>query len=132
MVESFWKIPDTASVASVRTPLSLIKEQASALAKQTGGLLRANTITFVVGSKLYIHLEVEVPALNGYSVQLLTYAQPAQIYPGTLQFSIKGQDVEIRNEQQFVDTLRDVLSSDDVQRVIGSLMAQAQSVRAGQ
>lgn len=64
MAESFWAIPD---VTETLTPLSILREQASALTRQTKGMLVGNVdVENSGGGDLTITLDLSVPALNDY------------------------------------------------------------------
>ncbi len=86
MVESFWVIPD---VANLRTPLSILREQAAALTDHTKGTLVGMVATKNLADKMEIRLEISVPSLNDYRFRILTYIQPIfEIYPGRLIVSL--------------------------------------------
>jgi len=122
MSQSFWRIPNT---DSIRTPLSILKEQASALTEQTGGALRGFVRRDVAGNDLILTLRIVVSALNNYSIDLIKYWQPVQMYPGNLEFTLKPVNMTVENEEQFRKALMEILSSDEVTRIIASLLSQA-------
>jgi hypothetical protein len=149
MVESLWSIPNT---ESLRAPLAILREQATALTEQTRGTLigvaeslgrqasniaigkeAMNAFTTGPGSavlgqqggELNFGLSIQVPALNDYKYRLLTYRQPVTMYPGTLSFPLKNLDYAIINEEQFLAALKGILSSPEVQNLLASLLAQA-------
>ena len=121
MVESFWAIPE---LTTMRTPLSILREQAGALTEQTHGAL----VGIVEADKgkgyvLVIRLEVSVPALNDYRYRILTYEQPIDLYPGILY----GPDDSISypvNESDFTSAIKEALSSPRVKNVLTSLLSQ--------
>jgi hypothetical protein len=130
MVESFWDIP---AVGEVRTPIDVLREQADQLTQQTKGLLVGVTKTRALdlihkltdGTDLAISLEIQVPAMNNYEFSLLTYNQPVTAYPGRLVSRLQEDGVMINDEAMLVDTLKQILTSADTRRVIGSLLSQA-------
>ena len=124
MVESFWAVPDT---TSFRTPLSILREQATALTEQTNGALVGNVGIFKdgVGADLVVSLSVEVPALDDYAYRLLQYRQPVDGYPGRLHLAWEERFFEFRDEEEFVSAIKDALSSDKVRQIVGSLLSQA-------
>jgi hypothetical protein len=124
MPESYWRIPD---LATDKTPLVVMREQAAALTKQTNGLLRGEVQTFAADNFLHITLSIVVPALDNYSVQLLTYQQPIQMYPGTLRLLIGERRAIVRSLAQFNQLLKIFLASDVVKRAVSSLLVQATS-----
>ncbi|MSP00531.1 MAG: hypothetical protein EXR07_05690 [Acetobacteraceae bacterium] len=126
MVESFWAIPD---VTNVRTPLSILREQASAITTQTKGALVGLVETRADGdSFVYIRLELSVPALNDYRYRILTYQQPVELYPGRL---IVGGDLRgdsVTDESTFLSDVKKILSSEQITNVVRSLLAQAKEI----
>lgn len=122
MTESFWAVPD---VATLRTPLSIFREQATALTEQTNGLLVGQVETKQQpDGNLLIQLGVTVPALNDYRVRILSYQQPIGLYPGRL----SGMGIvvfeAVDNEDDFVVVVKRVLSSQAIKNVLTSLMSQ--------
>jgi len=120
MSESYWVIP---TETDERAPLTMLREQANALTEATDGQLRGHVTTTSFSNYLNISLSVVAPALDGYTVEIITYRQPALIYPGTFE-SIEGGSVTIKNEKEFSETLKSVLSSTAMQRMIASLLSQ--------
>jgi hypothetical protein len=120
MVESFWAIPD---VANMRTPLSILREQASALTAQTKGVLVGVVETHSERDKLLITLDISVPALNDYRYRILNYRQPIEIYPG-LMYSGDAPS-HIKNEDAFIECVKEILSSDRMKNALTSLLSQA-------
>lgn len=120
MADSFWVIPDA---AAIRTPLSILREQASALTQQTHGVLVGEAEAKADGDELVVSLDVVVPGLNDYRYRVLTYRQPLEMYPG----SVWGSGVEtqtISDETRFVSVVKAALSSQKVKNVLTSLLAQ--------
>ena len=128
MVESFWAIPD---VTEVRTPLSILREQANALTEQTKGVLVGMVEVYrdSQDGDLTINLEVSVPALNGYRYRIISYRQPVELYPGTFSgdpiAKIAISNGRVIDEEQFITYIKVVLSSERIRRVLGTLLSQA-------
>jgi hypothetical protein len=123
MTESFWSIPDN---VDIRTPLAILREQANALTQQTGGALQGQVSTLALDADIYISMQIYVPALNGYKVEILEYEQPVHMYPGTLKLNLlknSGRSV-INDEDHFVRMIKNYLSSQEMIRVVKSLLAQ--------
>lgn len=129
MADSFWAIPDT---ALIRTPLSILREQASALTQQTQGVLVGEAATKTdVGplagkpdvNQLVVTLDVVVPGLNDYRYRVVTYRQPLEMYPG--RFFVSGGEWEtIEDEDAFVNAVKAALSSQRTEKVLTSLLSQ--------
>jgi hypothetical protein len=132
MVESLWSIP---AADNVRAPLMIMKEQAAALTKQTKGSLVGSVEPVAYGNGLVINLSVEVPALNNYRYHVMTYEQPITMYPGTLASQvpapsgtglyIRPKAIKVNNEEEFLVALKALLASDEVKRLVSSLLVQA-------
>jgi hypothetical protein len=119
MVESFWVIPD---VANVKTPLSILREQASALTEQTKGTLVGVVETKSDGGRMEDRLEISVPSLNDYRYRILTYEHTIELYPGTV---LANLNHSVSNKNEFIELVRQILSSDRTRNVLTSLLSQA-------
>ena len=126
MSESLWVIPD---VSTVKTPLSILREQANQLTQQTGGLLRGDVAARPWNGSFSLSLRIIVPALENYMVELLTYDQPLKLYPGSMDSDFYDDVVswKVENEDRFVSALRAVLSSRKTREVLSALLAQARA-----
>jgi hypothetical protein len=131
MTESFWVLPDT---AKLRTPVTILKEQATELGNATNGVLSAEVISY---SKAYgnatlpdsfpggTRLDIKIPILKDYRVSLLDYRHDITMYPGILHVSFGGGSTGISNEEEFIVALKNALSSDSTKNVLGNLLSQA-------
>ena len=119
MDESFWVISD---VANVKTPLSILREQASALTEQTKGTLVGVVETKSDGGRMEDRLEISVPSLNDYRYRILTYEHTIELYPGTV---LANLNHSVSNENEFIELVRQILSSDRTRNVLTSLLSQA-------
>jgi hypothetical protein len=128
MVQSLWKIPDT---TNLRTPVTGLKEQASALTEATDGILVGEVRTNSGNSQdsLQYGLDITVPSLNNYRYRVATLIQPLTMYP--LSVIVGSRNSMANNEDELIKVLADILGSDRVQRIIGSLITQARSSTAG-
>jgi hypothetical protein len=120
VVESFWTIPD---VSTIRTPLSILREQASAITEQTKGALVGIVEAHTTGPRMDVQLDLSVPALNDYRYRVLSYRQPIELYPGFLIIDERYQ--KIADEKAFVEGIKEVLSSSEMAHIVGALLAQA-------
>jgi hypothetical protein len=122
VVESFWAVPD---VATLRTPLSILREQATALTEQTNGLLVGQVETKQESDgELLIRLEITVPGLNDYRLRILNFRQPIGLYPGRV-FGMGILSFEdVKSEEEFVTVVKRALSSQAIKNVLTSLMSQ--------
>ena len=133
MVESLWSIP---TANDVRAPLTIMKEQATALTEQTKGSLVGWVETTAYGDgDLAISLSIQAPSLNNYKYRLMTYIQPITMYPGRLASGVPKasganvyvppQSIKVEDEGEFLAALKRLLSSDEVKHLLSSLLLQA-------
>ena len=132
MSESFWSLPD---VTGVKTPHAILREQAEALTKQTNGRLEGwvendHFHTMFDDFTRALRLSLRVPALDNYTYRLLEYLQPPELYPGRLQGDAVPVQIDVQNEQMFVEALRRALGSEETRRVVGALLSQANDAGA--
>ena len=127
MTESFWVVPQA---PTMRTPLSILREQAAGLTRATSGILDGEVTTKrdTSSDDLTIGLSIKVPALNNYVYHVLEYGQPITLFPGTLWLRFNDKFFPVPDEAELVRLLRDVLSSDAVQHIVQALWAQAREL----
>jgi len=126
--ENFWgEIP---KVDKARTPLSILKEQAAMLGQLSNRLLEGDvTLESNSPSKIDAFLSIVAPSLGGYSIYIIRIIHDIQIYPLTMikLFEPDNRSREIHSEEEFIETLKAILSSDKVKRIIASLLIQIKS-----
>lgn len=124
MSENFWNI--SASV-SLKPPALILKEQAEMLSSSTNYRLEGHVQRTISqdGTNIVLKLKISVPSLGNYEYHVLTYEQPIEMYPGNLIYNVKGRSIYITDETQFIETLREILGSEEVGRIISSLQTQA-------
>jgi hypothetical protein len=134
----FW--PSDLSLLQERTPVSILKEQAEILGKNTGYKLKGqvSTHTSEDGEILNVFYVV-VPALDGYRYELFEISHGALGYPVKIVSSPKAEiepDEDARDlynrmkktlatEDDFVAWLKTILGSKETRRLLASLLAQA-------
>jgi len=121
MAQSLWAIPE---IEKVRSPKLILSEQAGELQSQTNGKLKGRVELQSNADRITLILSIVVPGLNNYKLDLISYQQPVEMYPGTIRASLQQFKKEIQNEQDFVDTLAQILSSDKTKSIIAALLAQ--------
>ena len=110
--------------ATVRTPVAILREQASLLGTKTENLIEAAVETGISQGRFQYRFNLVVPALDNYTYQLFRIEHGIDLYP------LRVFDKEIlglNTEDDFVDWLRNRLSSDDTKKIIGNLLAQVNS-----
>lgn len=123
---------DFGSAEAIRTPTTVLNEQASALNVATKGVLRGKIEVESVRGEFQIVLSIVAPAINNYEFEVLQVSHGIELYPATVvaaweRHSADTGEVECENEDEFTRALARILGSDRVRRVISSLIAQSRS-----
>ena len=121
------------------SPKELMKEQAAYLKERTKGLLTAEVVTssyydlsfMEVGEpstpnnlSLTHAFYLAVPTIK-YRYELFTVKHDVLPYPA--QFSYESKLVSVKDEKQFLEVLKKILSSERTQRILSSLLSQAKA-----
>lgn len=123
MAESYWKIP---AVDNLRTPLTILKEQAEALKDVTQGLLYGDVSTSTLERGLLRHeFEIIAPALNNYTYRLFSVTHSMFLYPVSV--SMGNNTTTLSDEGSFIDKIKEILGSDETSRILAGLLAQVRS-----
>jgi hypothetical protein len=145
---------DLPNIETLRTPYTLLKEQASILSEITKGLLIGEVIHNQKDKLFVIILRIKAPSLNNYTYSVLEVQYPIQLYPvfvknlasdnfnnleknlmnaannPLMSFVDYGGFLENQgynkcfSEEEFENALGEILSSPEVKRVISGLLAQ--------
>jgi hypothetical protein len=107
----------------VRTPLSILREQAALLGPKTKHLLKAEVGTYVSSERFVHHFNLVVPALDNYRYELFGITHGIDLYPVVE----VGRPQEMHNEDEFIAWLQQRLTSQQTRRIINTLMSQARS-----
>ncbi len=118
----FWGALDAKELIQ-RTPLSILREQATLLGQKTGNLVEAQVESSTSGGDFMLALKLVVPSLDNYTYQLLRIRHSASLYP-VIDMSNYS---DIKDENAFLEWLRVKLSSPDTHRIVGHLLSQAKS-----
>jgi len=123
--------PADLAPAVERTPLAILKEQATQLGTRTKNLLegRVTTRMYKQGEDaLFVHtFSIAAPTLDGYTYRLLEVKHGLDLYPLTVGFAPVFVEEDVTSEAAFIEYLRTVFASDQTRHVIGTLLAQVQS-----
>jgi hypothetical protein len=109
--------------SAVRTPVSILREQAALLGAKTGYAIEAKVETRVTGSRFYQSFNLVVPALDNYSYELFEIYHEISLYP----VRVMSLAESLKDEESFVNWLGKKLSSAETKSIIGNLLAQANS-----
>jgi hypothetical protein len=134
MTKNLWgQLPKT---ATIKTPYAILLEQAAILRELTNGLLTGDVKRIQtefdeqgsMGERFKVKLLIVAPALANYSytVGVITYPL-STLYPVILKPSYDDKYVKCDSEEEFLQTLEQVLSSEKTQKVVVNLLAQIQA-----
>ena len=115
----------TPLVDEITPPITILKKQAEILETQTKGTLKGLVWHFVTVNKISIRLDILAQNLDDYSMTVLRIEQPLNIYPLRIFNEITNEEHKVENEEEFISTLRSILSSNDVKRVIKEIFSQS-------
>ena len=111
--------------AQERTPLAILREQASLLGTKTKNLVEATVDTSVDARGRFVHrFTLVVPSLSSYKYELFRIEHGVAIYPI---HTSEPPALGLETEQEFTDWLHRKLSSAETKRIIANLLAQATS-----
>lgn len=122
MAQSFWVIPD---VKGMRTPYSILLEQAKALTEASDGLLVGEVERTTATDYFRNTLNVVVPELNNYSFEVLYVTHGIQLFPARMFPSFGHQGgYELADASALEKDLEKLLASPQITNAIASLLAQ--------
>jgi len=138
--------PDDIANINIRSPLSVLKEQASLLGDRTANVVQGLVTTtdkrqpiWAREDDQFIHtFWIASPALNDYQYRLFDISHTIELYPVTFDLGEKlGADVIptiarfvskgaiiARNEEEFVEILKAIFTSKRSRDIIQALLAQ--------
>jgi hypothetical protein len=117
----FWGEIET---TAVRTPLSILREQAAALGPRTKNLVEAKVQTTIYSGYLIHSFNLVVPSVDSYTYQLFQIEHPVDLYPIHVKDS---PPIILETEDEFTAWLRERLSAERTRKILSNLLAQAQS-----
>lgn len=113
------------------TPTQILKDQAVQLGNLTNGILFGDVSVSTKGDKFVVGLSVVAPFISNYTYLALEAEHGLQLYPVTVKPGYKLGDpraaVKCENQSEFEKAVGEILSSDHMQRIILSLLAQSRS-----
>jgi len=122
MTKNLWG--DLSSLETVRTPKTILEEQANLLTDATGGVLVGEVTGESQFGGFCYNLDVLVPALNRYSYTILTVKYSVDAYPVTLTASRPLVYEQCGNEEELMAAIEKILSSRDVRSALSTLKSQ--------
>ena len=143
--------PSDIATHRVKSPVVILREQASLLGKKTSNIIQAEVQMLLTSAdadnEFGYAFFIVAPALNNYRYQLLTVWHQVDLYP--VQIFVEGQILEelgsgvqieheynqhspedipyiaVDSEEQFLDNLAKVFGSSKTKRVITALLSQS-------
>lgn len=129
MTENLWgDLPDATSTPC---PESLLTEQANFLTEKTDGLLRGTVKREISMFSLdpefpfLFRFLIVVPSLNNYEYEVCSIARPLTLYPARIESEHLEKPLVIENQNALNASLKSILQSTTLHKVIGALRAQA-------
>ena len=110
----------------IKLPVTVLKEQAGILSDATSKILVAEVSVSKSGESVTYSLDIVAPALDNYRYQVLFVTHKAVAYPLQV-FQVRGNPIKCSNEQEFLDVLKSILSSEKTHAVVSSLLAQSKA-----
>lgn len=129
MAENLWG--DLPLDTEMRTPLVVLREQATVLGEITRQLLIGSVTSTTDPFNQFVHtLRIVAPALDGYEVSILRVSHPVDLYPLRVDnFMVQPERrFTCDDENEFRRALESILKSDGVHRLIAALIAQSKAV----
>ena len=124
--ESLWGELPLESV--LRTPVSILQEQAAILTKATNGILEGRVTTANEKGKIKSTLRIIAPALGGYNLAVTSINHGIFLYPAESIDHLRNEYYEIDNEDMLIENLKDVLTSAPLHAAIAALVSQSRGV----
>jgi hypothetical protein len=117
--------PKDIAPQTVRTPLSILRAQATALGKRTRNILEGEVKTRTDKDGDILHdFYVVAPTFGGYRYRLFGIYHGPELYPVTI-LNHPDDGTELSDEAEFIAWLKKVLASPETQRLLSALKSQA-------
>lgn len=107
----------------IKTPASVLREQATLLGRKTGNLVTASVET-KSDSRIVHSFFMECDAIQ-YKVRLLRVVHGVLIWPAEIVLDSSAANATVQNEEEFIAKLREVFASTWVTNIVRALMSQA-------
>jgi len=117
--------PGDIGEGDLRTPVAILKEQATLLGTKTDQLVAAEVESRAEADVFFHRFYLVAPALE-YKYKLFTVRHPVSLYPMVGYFS-DGRQEQIHSEEEFIEWLRGVLTSEETRGIVRALIAQSKA-----
>lgn len=124
---------DILTETPIRTPIAILKEQASLLGKKTQNVVLAEVVP-ISGANFYLRFNIKAPALGNYSYTLFTIIHSIGLYPLEIELDDDvakelGLDITrstpVKDEEELIQLLDRVLKAERTKHIIRALLAQS-------
>jgi hypothetical protein len=122
---------DLGLVEQIRTPTTILREQADALFKMTKGVLNGIVAFSNDRGKFTIVLSIVAPAINNYEVEVAQAEHSISLYPVGVIAAWDKYDkkpVRCKDENEFTTELGRILRSERTTTIVTSLLAQSKAM----
>lgn len=123
-VRDLW--PSDIGVATIITPVSILREQAALLGEKTSNLVQAEVKTSSDGPRVMHAFFLIAPAMDRYRYRLLYVTHNIELYPLTISFEAANSQIVVKSQDEFIEQLGKLLSSEKTQNIVKSLIVQSQ------
>ena len=120
-IENLW--PEFATDDVIRSPKIILREQASFLGKRTKNILTGNIRTESWKNQFSHSFQIVAPNLNNYTYTLFTIVEE-DIFGFPCKFQSESS-FSIKSEEELLERLKVIFSSEETKKVINSLLSQS-------
>jgi hypothetical protein len=109
----------------VRTPIHMLREQATSLGQMTNGLVLGEVDIFkqeFTRNQITLVFNLRVPTLDDYRYELFRISHSVDGYPAELSCEKPKIDKGIENEDQLKDELKKIFNASETKRIIRTLI----------
>lgn len=125
--ESFWG--DLEFTELMETPVTILRRQATLIGEQTNRVIEGVVETRSQDDTFIYELSLVMPSLDNYMFKLLRVEHGISLYPlEIVRLYVVSGVYPCRNEQEYLATLRELLSSTEVHSIIRALYSQSVTV----
>jgi hypothetical protein len=118
---------DLSNLKRVRTPKTILVEQANILNSATNGVIRADVSSENLGSGSLSHeLSLVAPALDNYRYGVCMVIHDIEIYPCKLFNFALRESTECANEDELKEELSQILGDGKTKKILEALLSQSQ------
>lgn len=120
--------PKEFKIEDQRTPLIILREQATLLGPKTNNIVEAKVQSSSSSSGLLqVLFDLVAPALNNYRIRLFTVFHPIEIFPLLIRVEKPTKEIRIEGMDDFVVAVREILSGEETIKIIKALILQSTS-----